>query len=442
MKYSSYNIFIELSDGDLLLVNTFSGAMFKVSEETRRKITEDSFDLQAIDFQQFQKTGIIIDDKIDELRYISHMNSTAKFKSNILSVTVLLTMDCNFKCTYCYEGTEDREILSLSPDSCNRIYKFIQNILNTNHNLNTVHLILFGGEPLLHFRIHASWIDSIKELSESMGKSFSTSIVTNGSLIDDFVMERLIAFNCRALQISLDGVKEIHDARRIRNDGGGTFDTVMAGIKKAYSYKSHVPLIVRINIDRTNYQQIDSLLTQMLDEGLDGCRIDFGIVRGYDYNKQFSVSNCFSDAELSEIMPPIWESAYSKGFSFSVKPVRRSLYCGCHSDMSFTIKPNGELYSCWEFVGDKDQMFGVIDENGYLPNLGYSYFDWITRHFSDSEMCLKCKFIPICMGGCAAIGYNRDDNIHQSGCFMTKSLFKAQTKFFYEHFMQNSPDKV
>ena len=41
MKYSSYNIFIELSDGDLLLVNTFSGAMFKVSEETRRKITED-----------------------------------------------------------------------------------------------------------------------------------------------------------------------------------------------------------------------------------------------------------------------------------------------------------------------------------------------------------------------------------------------------------------
>ena len=81
MKYSSYNIFIELSDGDLLLVNTFSGAMFKVSEETRRKITEDSFDLQAIDLQQFQKTGIIIDDKIDELRYISHMNSTAKFKS-------------------------------------------------------------------------------------------------------------------------------------------------------------------------------------------------------------------------------------------------------------------------------------------------------------------------------------------------------------------------
>ena len=70
MKYSSYNIFIELSDGDLLLVNTFSGAMFKVSEETRRKITEDSFDLQAIDLQQFQKTGIIIDDKIDELRYI------------------------------------------------------------------------------------------------------------------------------------------------------------------------------------------------------------------------------------------------------------------------------------------------------------------------------------------------------------------------------------
>ena len=100
------------------------------------------------------------------------------------------------------------------------------------------------------------WLKEIKELCEDAGKHFCTSIVTNGSLINPQVMQWLNELNCEFLQITLDGTREIHNQRRVKKDGSGTFDEVITGIKIALSSKTIVPLI-RINIDKSNLQYID-----------------------------------------------------------------------------------------------------------------------------------------------------------------------------------------
>lgn len=65
------------------------------------------------------------------------------------------------------------------------------------------------------------------------GKKLTYSMTTNGSLLEDEVVDYLKENNIN-LMISLDGPKSIHDRNRRLGDGRGTYDFVMAKIQRIW----------------------------------------------------------------------------------------------------------------------------------------------------------------------------------------------------------------
>lgn len=130
-------------------------------------------------------------------------------------------------------------------DMCDKIICFIE-----NNDAKEVHIKWYGGEPLVNFQ-SISYISNILK-NNYKGKQISYSIVTNGYLIDDKVIEVFRRYKLTSMQITIDGPKEIHDKTRILANGDGTFDTIIENLKIAIPKLPECLFSIRVNIDKKN----------------------------------------------------------------------------------------------------------------------------------------------------------------------------------------------
>lgn len=64
-------------------------------------------------------------------------------------------------------------------------------------------------------------------MSDKYNFIFGTSITTNGTLINKKILDKLVNYNCKTIQITLDGSKETHDTTRKFKNGLGSFDKLV-----------------------------------------------------------------------------------------------------------------------------------------------------------------------------------------------------------------------
>ena len=438
MKYSKYNLIISddsLPVGKCLVCNTFSGTTFLTDILVAKSISRN--DLYAFDGetkQLFIDAGIIIeDDAYEETRVFNYFYEKEKFDNSVLSLTILLTMSCNLRCIYCYEGAGEKSNESLNSKTRDNLFDFIK-LQAESRKSSTVSLWLFGGEPLLNLSENVTFLERVKQFCNETGRNFVTQIVTNGILCTDKNLGILEQYNCQYIQITLDGLKEIHDSRRIYKNGKGSFDEVLSGIKKVVTWEGLNNPVIRINIDKTNLNKTVELLDYLQQEGLSECPIDFGIVKGSTESCASYKSNCFLEEELGDVLYPLWKEAESRGILVSLRPFRRYLYCGLYSDSSFTIAPNGDIYKCWDFVNEEQHRVARIGDKGQVIDTTYAYFDWMTRNPTNIDECKKCIYLPACGGGCVGANYCNQNNYHSIGCYKMKGVFEKQIleRFRYE----------
>jgi len=430
MKFSKHNLVIsdsELGFDKYLLCNTFSGATFLIDKEMKNKVENEV--IEGIDqevIEQFVASNILLEDeKIDEARIHSYFYNKEKFDNSVLSLTILLTMACNLRCIYCYEGAGEVSNEFLNDQTRDNLFEFIKTQAEMRRS-KTVSLWLFGGEPLLDLAANVSFLEKVQSYCVESGKQFVTHTVTNGILCDKKNLEILERFNCQSIQITLDGVKEIHDTRRIYKSGKGSFDEVLTGIRNVVELYPLCNPVIRINIDKTNVDRTHELLEFLSGENLNVCSIDFGIVKGTTAACASYQGNCFYETEVGEILYPLWEKTKQLGFQIYTNPFRRNLYCGLYSDSSFTIVPNGDIYKCWDFVNDEQHRVARIGENGEVIDTTYSYFDWMTRNPYEIEECRECAYLPACGGGCVGSSFSEKQQYHAAGCYKIKGVLEKQ----------------
>lgn len=93
----------------------------------------------------------------------------------------------------------------------------------------TIELTWFGGEPLLCY----DKIVKLNDLLISNNVSFTTSIITNGTLFTDDKIKLLNQLNIQQIQITLDGEQENHDKKRFfRKNQQGTYTLILSNIEK------------------------------------------------------------------------------------------------------------------------------------------------------------------------------------------------------------------
>ncbi len=162
MKFSEYNVIYEL-DEKFVLLNTLTGSIFFIDNDVKNAIEKRQIALLSEEtINSYKRTGVIIEDSFNEYALYKYMSNKEKFKNNVLSLTILMTRNCNFTCTYCFEGL-NKKSCNLSIDVKKSIFKFIENMFKINKDLKILSITLFGGEPLLGFQKNYPWLKEIKE---------------------------------------------------------------------------------------------------------------------------------------------------------------------------------------------------------------------------------------------------------------------------------------
>lgn len=430
MKYSKYNLFVDdelIEKGKSILCNTFSGATFLVDDSVRKAIESQSLsDLSDSDIETFINAGVILDnDNVDEARIHSYFYEKEKFDNHVLSLTILLTMACNLRCVYCYEGAGVVSNATLTDEIRDNLFEFIKNQAE-DRRADTIVLWLFGGEPLLYLKDNVCFLQKVQDYCEKNGKTFETHTVTNGILCNEENLKILEKFNCRSIQITLDGVAEIHNTRRVYADGRGSFDEVLQGIRNVVNSYPLCNPIIRINIDKTNLDRTYELLEMLKNEGLDGCYIDFGIVKGTTASCASYQGNCFCEEELGDVLAPLWQKTKELGFEINTNPSKKYLHCGLFSDSAFTIAPTGDIYKCWDFVNEEKHRVARIGKDGHVIDTTFAYFDWMTRNPYEIDECRNCAYLPTCGGGCVGTSFAETNQYHAAGCYKIKGVIEKQ----------------
>lgn len=147
---------------------------------------------------------------------------------DVLPLSLLIvqaTQFCNIDCTYCY--LPNRAMKGRMPD---RVLKAVVKRLEEHpHVRERVTVLWHAGEPLSvgpdFYRF------AFREFAALKNAEYTHAIQTNATLVTE-EMAALLATNDVHVGVSIDGPKEIHDARRVTRAGQGTYDKVANGVRR------------------------------------------------------------------------------------------------------------------------------------------------------------------------------------------------------------------
>lgn len=148
MDWSSYTGVIELNDNYQMIFNNISGHIDIINKDNLSNLNSNTEEYLYKRGYLTDKSKKEEDDQFKELSLQRFRDSQINKKH-----TIILTYDCNLRCSYCYEknlrlnGKEWVE-KRLSSDMIDKIYKVIDHFDN-NGDDKSKSIVLFGGEPLL-----------------------------------------------------------------------------------------------------------------------------------------------------------------------------------------------------------------------------------------------------------------------------------------------------
>ena len=117
MRRSRYNNYIRLTDSRVLGYNAFRRRFVVLDEDVYAALSEDSTlsRLSEERIAELRKGGFIIEDDLDELDVLDNEIEKNNFSESYYELHVNPTLDCNFRCWYCYEQHQTGSEL---PENC------------------------------------------------------------------------------------------------------------------------------------------------------------------------------------------------------------------------------------------------------------------------------------------------------------------------------------
>lgn len=398
MKQSNYNFIFKVED-KWLIFNSLTCALAIINNDAKESLENCNMpNVNSELLNKFEQGGYIVNDDIDEIELIKFYRYYNKFNSNIANITIAVTLACNFSCVYCFE---EHKAIYISNKVKEAIYKKVEDFAQKGVNIKVT---WYGGEPLLAKTHIWEMSQKLIKICEKYKVKYYADIVTNAFLLDEQTLNNLKKYKIFQIQTTLDGPEDVHNSMRIKlnkNVLDGTFNKIIKNLRLAI--KHGIKVHIRIHINKINEDKLNELLFSLKCNDLTECSIDLGQIKPYSESCKNIIGSCLdtkSFAKLSLYYQKLFEKYGFNNFCFDYPKPTLSYCRKSHTTKSLIIGPGGELYSCWVEVGDKRAIIGNIFEEKYKNGVNFnelSYFLWSPF---DYKMCLNCKVLPICMGGC------------------------------------------
>jgi len=271
-KKSVYNVEVDnLEDNKKLIFNTVSCSLGVIDKETQElyksieniEITDLKDDKVKENIDKMHKNGFIVDKGINEKDRLKIYNNISRFsRKDTLNIIIAPTMNCNMKCPYCYE---DKTNCTMNKEIRDDLIKFIKNSIKHGKKEHLT-VVWYGGEPLLAKEIIRDISKELIKFCDENNVSYAGNIITNGTLYDNKTA-LMLKEECRVknVQITLDGFKDTHNARRILKSGDDSFSKIIKNIKEN---KDIIKIAIRINVDKSNVDESKKLIEYLSDNEL------------------------------------------------------------------------------------------------------------------------------------------------------------------------------
>ena len=183
------------------------------------------------------------------------------------------TLDCNFRCSYCFSYARPERMSAQVQEA---LLRFVEARLPgcrqpvgdlVRRRADLVPGPDRGTERATARRLRASWG------AVSPGDHHHQRL-----LLTEKTARRLKAAGIEEAQVTLDGDRDTHDRRRPLQGGVGTFDRILENVAAS---RDILNIQIRINVDRSNADTAVAALDALAEHGLEGIPAYFGHVKPF-----------------------------------------------------------------------------------------------------------------------------------------------------------------
>lgn len=322
-----------------------------------------------------------------------------------------ITRNCNMDCDICLCGglrNEGGQELN-SEEALELCDQMIQ--------MSVERVVLTGGEPLLR----RDWDRIAQRLSRG---GVEVQLITNGSLVDPSVIEKMKTAGIQKVSVSIDGTEEIHDTGRMK----GSFRSCCEAIQLLQD--TQIPVFVATTVTANNYDDLPALKDALVHMGVEHWGLQLGLPfgnfasRNVDVLKPEQISElidfCYqADRQGDLLIYPGENIGYytckeavvrSRALSTSKIPV----YEGCPAGIStLGIGYDGTIVGmsmCVDRFTEGNIRTRSLKEIWEDENS----FAWRRNMTRDKlqGFCGKCEYGDICLGGCPAVRYGTTGSLY------------------------------
>ena len=366
-----------------------------------------------------------------------------------MKVTLNLTHRCNLSCKYCYAGRKRGKDMSLA--TARKIVDFAIDAAPAEQKIG---FGFAGGEPLLCFELLTEIVEYIRKQERETGKSTSVSITSNGTLLNEPILDFLRHENIE-LCVSIDGPAHVHNLNRRYKDGRGSFVDVVRNIRLCLEQLDTLQVNAVYGPGTVDFLA-ESLLF-FIQLGISVIHLNPNIrtfYEGYDCSKlrtsymQIADQYIKSYQEGREIAVNLIDS---KIIAFLKKGYDAEDKCGM-GETEFGFAPSGNIYPCERLTGEDDQSplcLGNVDTGLDLSRR----CSLLNQRGNRNEECKTCRYERYCMNWCGCTNYHMTGHTDLTShvlCESEKAIIQAakhvlislsgqDNELFISHFMAYLP---
>lgn len=322
-----------------------------------------------------------------------------------LSCELMLTSECNMRCTYCIARNIENATMSIQIGQ-----KAIDLFVSMSKGAKQIEFIFTGGEPTLEF-------ETLKVLTRYAGEISKTTEIetyfilkTNGVLISDDIITFLKENNFKAV-ISIDGDSGVHDKFRRLTNKKETHFTITKNVKRMLDIG--IPCSASYSVHPNQTSNIAENVKYLYDLGI--ANIDIGPLYGtVDWNEE-SITDFINSLEK---VAYFIQSIRMRGEYIEVVPLNKNsehvggilTNCwGCGAGLTqLAFLPNGKITGCSSLamLAHKFPNLIIGDVNSGLNEIALGNLQQQCQaNIKDRNECQNCETAVNCTGGCSAINF-------------------------------------
>ncbi|MCK5506625.1 MAG: 4Fe-4S cluster-binding domain-containing protein, partial [Thermodesulfovibrionia bacterium] len=191
----------------LLFYSIKSAAKILLEKSILKSIEQD--DLSTSDEETLAGLGFLVPDVNEEKKGILELFKDIDEKRPFNAI-VVLNLDCNLACKYCFEGKLKGKHY-MSSETANQLIDFAEKYYSRGNN---IHIDFYGGEPLLSFNNIKYISGELKAAAEEKDLQYTSGLITNGTLLIKDRVNELMSYGLKDVKVTLDGLKDNHDIYR------------------------------------------------------------------------------------------------------------------------------------------------------------------------------------------------------------------------------------